>query len=417
MSNEEQLRAKTLALFHSLLSTWANDLRGEVSAIQDGLISQLDSIQSRMATYEENIDEGKILAFVQELGQLSGGGGGGTNRLPQVRASMAQLENGNSLQEVLNTLVHEISQFAPRVALFVIKGGNCIGWNGLGFDQSPGFSNDALKRISVPANADTVFRAVMQSRQRFFGESSAHRDNAHLLSRIGTVLPTNIFSMPLILRDKVAAVIYADSGDSREALADVEAVEILVLYASRLLDLMNAAKTSGKTGEFQSDRMTALKEPATPVPAPPAPPAPAPPVVSAPASGAESGTVMLNIKDIEAQALSQAAPASVPTSAPSSASPASLDSMDADTRKLHEDAMRFARLLISEIKLYNEAKVQQGRQKRGIYNMLRDDIERSRQLYSERVSSDIRDATNYFNEELVRILADGDAAALGQQPN
>ena len=173
MSNEEQLRAKTLALFHSLLSTWANQLRGEVSTIQDGLISQLDSIQARMAKYEENIDEGKILAFVQELGEVSGGGG--ASRLPQVRASMAHLENGKTLQEVLNTLVQEISQFAPRVALFVIKGGNCIGWNGLGFDQSPGFSNDALKRISVPANADTVFRAVMQSRQRFFGESSAHR--------------------------------------------------------------------------------------------------------------------------------------------------------------------------------------------------------------------------------------------------
>ncbi|MEE9264318.1 MAG: hypothetical protein V3V11_07680, partial [Vicinamibacteria bacterium] len=308
MSNEEQLRAKTLALFHSLLSTWANQLRGEVSTIQDGLISQLDSIQERMAKYEENIDEGKILAFVQELGEVSvGGGGGGASRLPQVRASMAQLENGKTLQEVLNTLVQEISQFAPRVALFVIKGGNCIGWNGLGFDQSPGFSNDALKRISVPANADTVFRTVMQSRQRFFGESSAHRDNAHLLSRIGTVLPTNIFAMPLILREKVGAVVYADSGDSREPLGDVEAIEILVLYASRLLDLMNAAKSAGRaTGEFQSDRMAALKGQVTPPP----------PLVSAPASGEESGTVMLNVKDIEAQAIAQNAPSSAPVSAP-----------------------------------------------------------------------------------------------------
>jgi len=411
MSNEEQLRAKTLALFHSLLSTWANQLRGEVSTIQDGLISQLDSIQEQMAKYEENIDEGKILAFVQELGEVSvGRGGGGASRLPQVRASMAQLENGKTLQEVLNTLVQEISQFAPRVALFVIKGGNCIGWNGLGFDQSPGFSNDALKRISVPANADTVFRTVMQSRQRFFGESSAHRDNAHLLARIGTVLPTNIFAMPLILREKVGAVVYADSGDSREPLDDVETIEILVLYASRLLDLMNAAKSAGRaTGEFQSDRMAALKEPVTPPPPPLAPP-----VVSAPASGEESGTVMLNVKDIEAQAIAQNAPSSAPVSAPP---PTSLDSMDPETRKQHEDAKRFARLLVSEIKLYNEAKVQQGRQQRGIYNMLRDDIERSRQLYSERVSSDIREATNYFHEELIRILGDGDPKALGQHPN
>jgi hypothetical protein len=407
MSNEEQLRAKTLALFHSLLSDWANQLRGDVSTVQDGLMRQLDAIQDRMAKYEENIDEGKILAFVQELGQVTGGGAPmGGSRLPQVRASMGQLEVGSTLQEVLTTLVQQISQFAPRVALFIIKGGNCIGWHGLGFDQSPGFSNDALKRISVPANADTVFRAVMQSRQRFFGESSAHRDNAHLLSRIGTVLPTNIFAMPLILRDKVAAVVYADSGDSREPLADVEAIEILVVYASRLLDLMNVAKAAGKAPpEFQSDRIPAMKEPApTPVPPPPVAPRPSPG-----GGGEESGTVMLNVKDIEAQSTSQSAPSIAPA-------PASLDAMDPETKKQHEDAKRFARLLISEIKLYNEAKVQQGRQKRGIYNLLKDDIERSRQLYFERVPSPIREVTNYFNEELVRILADGDAQALGQHP-
>ena len=114
---------------------------------------------------------------------------------------------------------------------------------------------------------------------------------------------------------------------------------------------------------------------------------------------------MLNVKDMEAQAVSQSAPTSAP---------ASLDSMDPETRKQHEDAKRFARLLVSEIKLYNEAKVQQARQQRGIYKMLKDDIERSRQLYSERVSTDIRESTKYFDDELIRILAAGDEAALGQ---
>lgn len=405
MSNEEQLRTKTLALFHSLLSEWANHLRSDVSTLEDGLVRQMDALQARMAKYEENIDEGKILSFVQELANHTGGAGAGAGgRLAQVRQSMAKLEAGQSLQEVLTALVQEMAQFAPRVALFIIKSGNCIGWHGEGFDQSPGFSNDALKRISVPATADTVFRAVMNSRQRFFGESSAHRDNAHLLSRIGTVLPTNIFAMPLFLRDKVAAVVYADSGDSSEPLREVEGIEVLVLYASRLLDLMNLAKAAGKApAEFTSGRMQAFKEPS------------APPAASRTSPGvgddSGSGTVMLNVKDMEAQAVSQSRSESAPS--PASA-PASLDSMDPETRKQHEDAKRFARLLVSEIKLYNEAKVQQGREQRGIYSMLKDDIERSRQLYAERVSANIRESTNYFDEYLVRILADGDPAALGQ---
>ena len=409
MSNEEQIRTKTLALFHSLLSEWANHLRSDVSTLEDGLVRQMDALQARMSKYEENIDEGKILAFIQELTNHTGGeGGGGASRLPQVRQAMAKLETGRSLQEVLTALVQEMAQFAPRVALFIIKSGNCIGWHGEGFDQSPGFSNEALKRISVPATADTVFRSVMSSRQRFLGESGAHRDNAHLLTRIGNVLPTSIFAMPLLLRDKVAAVVYADSGDSREPLADVEAIEILVLYASRVLDLMNLAKSAGKPPtEFTSGRVAAFKE-STPGTPPSAPPPAA--LRTSPGAGEEagSGTVMLNVKDVEAQAISQKTPAPTPSA------PASLESMDPDTRKQHEDAKRFARLLVSEIKLYNEAKVQQGRQQRVLYSLLKDDIERSRQLYSERVSSNIRESTKYFDDELVRILADGDPAALGQ---
>ena len=81
--------------------------------------------------------------------------------------------------------------------------------------------------------------------------------------------------------------------------------------------------------------------------------------------------------------------------------------------KRHDEAKRFARLLVSEIKLYNESKVDQGRKNRDLYERMKDDIDRSRQMYDERISEDIRKVSNYFYDELVRILADGNAEALG----
>ncbi|HEY5609749.1 MAG TPA: hypothetical protein VIL97_00970, partial [Thermoanaerobaculia bacterium] len=81
--------------------------------------------------------------------------------------------------------------------------------------------------------------------------------------------------------------------------------------------------------------------------------------------------------------------------------------------KKHDEARRFARLLVSEIKLYNEAKVEQGRKNRDLYERLKEDIDRSRQMYDERIPDSVRKASNYFYDELVRILADGDSDALG----
>jgi len=69
--------------------------------------------------------------------------------------------------------------------------------------------------------------------------------------------------------------------------------------------------------------------------------------------------------------------------------------------------------VVSEIKLYNENKVSEGRRSKDLYERLKEDIERGRQMYSDRVAAPIRDSTNYFFDELVRILAGGDASALG----
>ena len=84
-----------------------------------------------------------------------------------------------------------------------------------------------------------------------------------------------------------------------------------------------------------------------------------------------------------------------------------------DNQALHEEARRLARLLVSEIKLYNEDQVEEGRRNRDIYERLKEDIDRSRQMYDERVDPKILRSTDYFYQELVRILAAGDSKALG----
>jgi hypothetical protein len=80
---------------------------------------------------------------------------------------------------------------------------------------------------------------------------------------------------------------------------------------------------------------------------------------------------------------------------------------------VHEEARRLARLLVSEIRLYNEEQVEEGRLSRDIYGRLKDEIDRSRKMYEERIAPEVRATRDYFGEELVRRLADGDAGALG----
>jgi hypothetical protein len=84
-----------------------------------------------------------------------------------------------------------------------------------------------------------------------------------------------------------------------------------------------------------------------------------------------------------------------------------------DERKLHNDARRFARLLVSEIKLYNEAKVTEGREAGNLYEQLKEAIDRSREMYDKRVQPTVASKFDYFHYEVVNSLADGKDATLG----
>jgi hypothetical protein len=82
-----------------------------------------------------------------------------------------------------------------------------------------------------------------------------------------------------------------------------------------------------------------------------------------------------------------------------------------ETKSLESDARKFARLLVSEIKLYEDYKVQRGLKKNNLYESLEDEIESARKKYKKRVPDEEFD--KYFEDALADILADGDKSRLG----
>jgi hypothetical protein len=81
--------------------------------------------------------------------------------------------------------------------------------------------------------------------------------------------------------------------------------------------------------------------------------------------------------------------------------------------EIHRKAHRFARLLVDEIRLYNQVKVAEGRKHADLYDRLREDIEKSRATYDKRYGSTVAASANYFNQELIHCLAEGDSSLMG----
>jgi len=85
---------------------------------------------------------------------------------------------------------------------------------------------------------------------------------------------------------------------------------------------------------------------------------------------------------------------------------------EATNAEEHASAQRYAKLLVCEIKLYHEADVVEGRRDRDLVARLGGEIAHARVMYEQRVPPHVRERADYFHDELVRTLANGDETLL-----
>lgn len=115
---------------------------------------------------------------------------------------------------------------------------------------------------------------------------------------------------------------------------------------------------------------------------------------------------------LRASAPKQVMASETTVAAPAATAPSPGEQPPADD-KAHAEARKTARLLVSEIKLYHEQELKEGREHADIYQRLQKQIDIGREMYTHRVPPAILTSRDYFHEELVRILGENDASRLG----
>ena len=289
--------------------------------------------------------------------------------------------------------------YGSRVALFVVKAGAATGWQGRGLGE-----DDAVKDFPLDMTSGPAAHAYQN---RIVTPANIAEMDRRFVEQFGGPENEQILVLPLVLKDKVAALLYADGG--ADGVLDGPSLEVLVMATSAWLEVASLRKQAQRD---VSDAGPSMERP--PVAAPVQtvssfsdPFAAHTPKHIAPAVAAEPEPAA-EVVEVAAHAASASAAASAPAAA---ADPfAGMSADDADT---HRKAQRFARLLVDEIKLYNQAKVAEGRRNQDLYDRLKEDIEKSRSTFQKRYGSTAAASGDYFQKEVVRSLAEDDYSVMG----
>lgn len=357
-------------------------------------------------------------------------------------------------EEILNLLLDAASRFAPRVALFIARDERFHGWS------CRGYSPDRSRQIGSWSCGKSESRFLRDALQADGLASLKQRAAEPALSELlgeESQIPWHAFPLRAIRRP--VAVLLATAAEGRscelEALCvlldltglSIENLALKILQEMRQAEKAGAAPIPEHKEEPAPEQPAEMREEVVEAPAPqeaaPAaqaePQAIAPEVAKAEEAAAEVA-VATEAVPVPADAPEPAAAVEEPVlpaepeeavreSAPAepAVGPGAVGEAEppkaprlrevplpSEEEKLHSDARRFARLLVSEIKLYNEQQVLEGRANHDLYLRLKRDVDRSREVYEKRVSPEVARKVDYFHDELVRILAADDPAKLGK---
>jgi len=334
-------------------------------------------------------------------------------------SAVRALDQAGSQVDVLHRYLDECRRYCSRAALLVARGGTVGAWKATGFSAHGG-DDEAVRRLSLPQTEGGLLARVMSGTALRL-PSSNEISSALRASRV-----TEAVVIPMVVREKISGTLYADCILGEEDHFDPDALGLLTYVAGLVVDRLAARKLKPApalreletikkpepVGMWMEDSASAVEEAPAAEAAPEAPP-----------SAPEDDRLEYQPETADEPEPKPSSPAaSSPSFSPTE--PSAAEGVEPARRltgplavvlgdERHEEARRFARLLVSEIKLYNERAVIEGREGRNLYARLKEDIDRSRQMYNDRIPEDVRKSTNFFHEELVRILAEGRAEALG----
>lgn len=273
------------------------------------------------------------------------------------------IDRACSLSEILDTLASRAGREAARVGVLLVRGGQLRAWRFIGFDAAL----DDASTFELPLDECGIIAEAVRTGEAAFADSG----HGATVPSFAKVPPgCGMLAVPIPMSGQVVAVLYADqaadeaahNGHPESLVVWPAILEVLARHATRCLE----ATTAFRAAQLFTGRP-------------------------------------------ETSAALSAPAAHGPQRAESAGATDEANKGDED-----EAARRYARLLISEIKLYHEPEVIAGRRDRDVVSRLGGEIARARVLYEQRVPAHVRSATDHFQAELVRTLANGDSSLLGQ---
>ena len=209
------------------------------------------TLDNRLASLQQEL-RSEITNAMARMSKGEGGGeGGGAAAAPALAAlnkTVASILQPAGQSEIMTAFLKGAAEYSGRCALFVQRGNNFSFWRAEGFTAK---GAQSLGSVTIPAGEAGIFQDIVSSRRAFIGQRSGKNMPKALGQVVGESADVNLCLLPVVVRGRVVAALYADAGTVAGS-AEPSALEILAQVAGLSLETASArtapAAAAGKGG-------------------------------------------------------------------------------------------------------------------------------------------------------------------------
>ena len=168
-----------------------------------------------------------------------------------IASDLVRLLQAANQVEILSVLLQTTQPFAARAGLLILRGGFFMGWQSRGMRDASAFT-----RISIPAS-DRVIERLARERQPIKLQAAEMGDVFTAAAPVG---PGDIYFFPLLIRDRLAGIVYADGGLT-DSVVQVEVVQAMSLIACLAVETASLRKPAGSGAVQAASSVLSQREP------------------------------------------------------------------------------------------------------------------------------------------------------------
>ncbi|MEW6108095.1 MAG: hypothetical protein AB1632_02850 [Nitrospirota bacterium] len=131
-------------------------------------------------------------------------------------------------EEIIGILLNEARRITSRVAIFLLRENRLTGWKSKGLD---------IENVDFPINTTSIFSDVINRKSYYRGPLLEIPGNKSLISVLSGA-PQDCVMIPLQIRDKIIALLYADNGNASVMDASLNYINTLVTMASLSFEIV-----------------------------------------------------------------------------------------------------------------------------------------------------------------------------------